>query len=418
MAQLEGNFLQRLGNVFNPLNLSKKHRELLAKQRQANLFLEAELYNSYFDMLGEGYKATPRQNKFWQNHISQKINIYNGLAYSGYEKAKYHDATHSPHGSYSENVTSTLNNLNMIAQNGIEINSQHYIDLLSNILNKGFIDMVLAYLKEHFPGYASAEIIIPNPLNPRENKVPLVENFLAIASTERFSKKLMQHFVQNINNIKRLSPHHHSSVGKEIESMALIVQYLPSVLFKGASMEQFLLVMKKWHQSRPLMDTYYNTIDLNTALHEVLKNYYSAATAVVTVSVPAGVPAPATAVTTPQTIERFFDLPTLPPKADVILHTIQEEYNMISQYNLTLSSDDQFTINNLMEKRIPEVIEKFLAIPPDFQTSLTNSDGYTAEHLMLESLQNFNNKIHKIVQKLAQNQIQDLSAIRRYSSSI
>ena len=192
---------------------------------------------------------------------------------------------------------------------------------------------------------------------------------------------------------------------------------IPNILFKGIELDQFLTVLQKWEKARHGSDR----SNFDVAFKDVVENYYSKALdkkMETTQQIFSDSYFKKVTTEALQNMESHFSIQTLPLEAKETLKAIQQQYDNISTYQLKLSEEDKFTMQNLLEKRIPEVLEKFLTIPPDYRTGLTNSEGKNAQDLMLESLNNFNTKITSIVENIAQSKIQDLSVTKRYSKSI
>lgn len=87
------------------------------------------------------------------------------------------------------------------------------------------------------------------------------------------------------------------------------------------------------------------------------------------------------------------NIKTLPSEATVILENIKNDYINIQQNNQLLSHEQNFTLDNIWNKRVPDIINKYLRVDEEYRISMKNVDNKNAEQLMLESLSN----IHQIL---------------------
>jgi hypothetical protein len=74
-----------------------------------------------------------------------------------------------------------------------------------------------------------------------------------------------------------------------------------------------------------------------------------------------------------------------------------------------------FEVTNLFEKRLPEILKKYLTIDNEYRTSLTNNQGLNAQQLMMKSLENIQSNLMSHWKRLNQDSINDLSASNRYT---
>lgn len=105
---------------------------------------------------------------------------------------------------------------------------------------------------------------------------------------------------------------------------------------------------------------------------------------------------------------------TLPQEAIQIINKIEEHYQQILPHIDSFKSEE-FDIHNIIEKRLPEVLNKYLSIHEDYRNSLVNSNGKNAKDLMLDSLNNFESYFLDMAQQVNESKLHSLSASEKYS---
>lgn len=107
----------------------------------------------------------------------------------------------------------------------------------------------------------------------------------------------------------------------------------------------------------------------------------------------------------------------LPQSAQLNLDTINEFYLIMAQAP-TISENDKFRIENLYQKRLPQVLEEYLTISDNYKNKLKTADGKNADDLLLDSLHEIKVNLEQIVQTYQENQLHKLSATNRYLKNI
>ena len=64
-------------------------------------------------------------------------------------------------------------------------------------------------------------------------------------------------------------------------------------------------------------------------------------------------------------------------------------------------------------KELPNVLNKFISIHPDYRTSLRNVEGKNPEELMQESLNNIERKLNEYLEDINLDKVSDLSIAQR-----
>lgn len=116
-----------------------------------------------------------------------------------------------------------------------------------------------------------------------------------------------------------------------------------------------------------------------------------------------------------QSVKLKNDLPT---DVLVILKDIEEKYHFICQNKANNPLINLYEINNLYQKKIPEIVKKYLLIAPEYRVELKNADGKDAKQLMIESLSNIQAVFNENYQDINELLLRDLSASQRHTKAI
>lgn len=106
----------------------------------------------------------------------------------------------------------------------------------------------------------------------------------------------------------------------------------------------------------------------------------------------------------------------LPKAAKGLIEEINTIYQKVSRSGQTLP-EDVFDINNLFEKRIPEILTKYLTIDSVYRTTMTNREGKNAEELMIDSLENIKSNFENAWQSINEQQLSSLSVTNKYTKN-
>lgn len=103
----------------------------------------------------------------------------------------------------------------------------------------------------------------------------------------------------------------------------------------------------------------------------------------------------------------------LPIEAVTLLIKTEEIY-----FNFTEEfKEKDFECKNLFEKKIPQLIEEYLAIDTSFRNSLKHISEKNADNFLIESLNNIHNHINKKWINMNEEKLIDLSVTTRYTSN-
>jgi hypothetical protein len=107
----------------------------------------------------------------------------------------------------------------------------------------------------------------------------------------------------------------------------------------------------------------------------------------------------------------------LPEAASKLVRSIEDFYQKI-KLNKDPSVEQSHLIDNLLEKRVPEILAKYLKVDPTYRTSMFNLEGKNAEQLMFESLENVQVIFHDMFEELNKNSLNSLTATNRYTKML
>lgn len=107
----------------------------------------------------------------------------------------------------------------------------------------------------------------------------------------------------------------------------------------------------------------------------------------------------------------------LPDGAKDKLKEIHILYRKIHNSNIKPTETEWYNINNLFEKRIPEILKKYLTIDEQYQTTLTNANGKNAQELMIDSLDNIYANFEQTWKSMNNDAVSSLSATNKYTQN-
>lgn len=106
-------------------------------------------------------------------------------------------------------------------------------------------------------------------------------------------------------------------------------------------------------------------------------------------------------------------LENLPEEAHSIIVEINQHYDLLKD-NDGLTDNEIFSINNLMNKRLSEVIYKYLKVDEDFRETMRHPNGKNTKELMLDSLIEIRQTLENIRLEKNERHLSSLSATNKY----
>lgn len=101
----------------------------------------------------------------------------------------------------------------------------------------------------------------------------------------------------------------------------------------------------------------------------------------------------------------------IPEDAQMLLDDITALYKKMQLMN----KEDHFELTNLFEKRIPEILQKYLTIDESYRTTMVNIDNKNAQDLMIDSLSHIKSNFLEKWERTNEKSLESLSATNRYT---
>lgn len=109
-------------------------------------------------------------------------------------------------------------------------------------------------------------------------------------------------------------------------------------------------------------------------------------------------------------------LNVLPDNSYQTIQQIENYYLKLK--DIHLNTQTKLEIDNIIQKRIPQAIEKYLSIDDEYRISLVNHQGKNAQDLLYDSLINYLDCIKQHWEVLNTQKLNDLNIQEKYSSSL
>ena len=376
------------------------------QQGQASEFLENNFHHQYVKMINSGYQPTTEQETFFKDYlhnlfISRTVYEPGSGSFITKDAPSFSTLAGKMEGLVTAGFKITAYEANLF------FSSEGLHDHLSTI-NSGeirFIDhMKQVWFDSSFPNLKVALKEVFQQPTYSADSLKLLNFFTdTLAETNNKSAK----------DMKNKEAYH---TNKITYRMAWLLQSLPKAIFHNTSMEDFNNFVIKTNRflgdegnSYIIKDEFQKiasiiySADYDEKINKTKEVYSSNYFKNLTLEA------------SEQSIKSF-DFTSLPAQAQTILSEIYQLGQKLPNYSL--NQDQKFDFTNITQKRVPEVLKKYLNIDPEYRTTLTNSEGKNAQDLMIESLGNYQSKLQNIIQGINEDKLQDLSATKRYSKSI
>ena len=385
-------------------------------EKQAQLFLDANLYDLYLTMLDNGYTPNKKQRTFFVEHVNDlifqlKTNVDLSLIENYLEKG-YH--------------LSTSNSFFLLSQPNFQ----------NKFFNKQLFDLSDNTTTSQYPKVFEQ---LKKNLNSQ-----YFQEHLAIKFLSAFESKA-QHNQHKIHSYTFDNNKQYTLNFQPVINIPVFLEYMPDIILPKISLEQFVAFMSQWkgislnlkatlsntevfakHSIRinnnmrlPSNTTFYDTIDF--ALKSTVQEYYSKDIQQLMNSTKAASSenyVEEKMIKNTQILSTNYKVNNLPENTKEIFHDLQNLYNKLEKYRNDLTQEQVFLIDNLFEKRIPEALQKYLSIDIDYRQTMKNRDGKNAQDLMDESLLNFKNKLVQTLEDINQLKLSNLNVTKRYSKNI
>ena len=381
-------------------DIEKKYQNSMKKQQiqQSDNFLNAGMYELAFNMSQNGYDFSINQQKKIDTHIISVVNQKSEL---------------------------WVNLLNKYVNQGLTLDTKHILHMIKNEKTD--------FRRE----FLSSEVFSnPNDSFYVRGYEHFFSEFKRVIFSDSFSKEIMKEFKECLNSAntdqedisydKDRNRIHYANIDR-IHNLAYYMDTMPEILLKNTPFKEFTKIMTEYKKIENRIDIslkFHNRENLNTTISESFKNVLNTfyANDVVHALHKTKEVYPDSYLNN-QTIKantnfaKNTSLKLLPLIANEQINKIKFQYANLSQFD-NLNTKNLFDIKNIFEKRIPEVLQKFLSMSPEYRTSLKDLNGKTAKDLMIESLKNFSDVFEDILKNANKEKLQNLSVMSNYSQKI
>lgn len=344
----------------------KEDSAIEALQNRANMFINTNNYEAYVKMLVQGYQPT-------KNQVDTFHQIVNELLCSR-----------------SSKEANTIRLENLLGE-GLKLNDDNVLHLIVDSKYNSLFYKNTEFFKS-FSNLSYENHSLPN----------LTQQIKDITQTPYFSDILYTFFESRINYKK--------AVYKDtVETFKYILEHNPSLILKNVSFDKFVKLNEKL-QSQEL---YFHQYSI---LNNIVNNFYSNDINIILNSTKSNYSGNILSSLTMEKIKSgHHQMHDLPEEALSIIKNIEDIYTKIQDKKNPNQDVEQ--LNIMLEKRIPEILSKYLTIDVSYRTSLKNTDGQNAQELMLEGLNNIYTTFDNVYKDINQEGIHSLSATTRYTKS-
>lgn len=383
--------LDKIVNLFK----SDPQKEII---QHAQFLLESKNYEAYGNLIAQGYVPTIKQQKIINKFVN--TTLYNtpfvitggcdklyqsleGLIGKGL-KLNYENIMNF----ISSNYTDQLRNSASIKGNTQILNDKNHIIKGNLSSTKG---------KDYY-----YEITYPN----------LTKQFINIITQKEFSSYLLEQFEKSITeNLGYYMDYRKNSARYTLIRYEEVLKNNPKIIFRNSSLEDVTRIIKKlsYHnisqEHTEILNNIVNHLykkDMQEMVKQTKNTYADNSVKNLTIE---------------KIRNEQYDMNDLPRHATDIINRIENLYTKIKQHKFE-DTDKINTLNILFEKRIPEVLTKYLKVDPEYRTTLKSSQGKNAEDLMIDSLNNINDTFESVYQEINQNNVNSLSATNRYTKTL
>ena len=381
------------------------------QEEQADSLLGAKLYDLYFAMIDSGYAPTQSQKNNLDYYINDLICVTdqgdNLALINNYIKLGY---KLSPNNAYElisdSNFQKKYFNQDFFNQNYNfnNVSPAHNL-LISHLRSMIFSEEFTTFASERFLNSFSNNLYFGKSFYHQTSKYD-INNYPfmphSIFNVPKFIEEIPHIILPKINSQEFIN-----FIAKMNETKRYIDEFFTNPLLKkGAPYVKNLDTFydDTLHILNTTLREYYSQ-DLNKMLHQT-KVVYSKHYLV------------EQAIKKTQLAVADYKVTALPNSTQNIINSIQAVYNSLENHRNDLNDEQIFLIDNLFEKRIPEVLQKYFSIDQEYRNTMKTSQGKNAQELMDDSLGNFKNKLSEILEAVNANKLSDLNVSQRYSSNI
>lgn len=373
---------------------SDPNRELTKK---AQFFLDTNNFDSYITMLSQGYLPNNKQQEIINDFVNSILSgpLTRETSQSEPNNSRIH---------FEEYFNERNKKLEYYLNNGLTLNYSNAVRFLHNNTTES---------------YSSRGALAGNELFLTDSDYILKSNYMDfpaltkqlrdIISQPEFSDYFLAEFKKSL--YKKTTKQKSETRPMYIMLRHLeVLAYAPEILFRNTNFDDLTIIIKKL--SYPDIDSYSSQV-----LNNIVNNLYKTDVKRIFTETQSSYPSQLVESLTLDTIRNEeHNIKELPKLALELVVQIEELYKKIKSAKYD-DSDKLNQLKILLEKRVPEVLSKYLKVDPEYRTLLKSSQGKNSEDLMIDSLVNIKENFENIYTDINQNTVNSLSATNRYTKA-
>lgn len=407
--QIKNNkFINIFKDIFVKNNIEKKTIE---QREQANLYLKSGFYAQYIEMINVGYIPTIKQKKIFDNYFTKLLNT--AFFEDGYASRKENGYINAEH---------ILKNINSFINSGLSLSPQHLVASLSNYNVWNLHNEDKNFQK-----------ILTNLLSvDKKNEI----NSTKLNGLLSFMSDNLSHptyFQEVFNQLLDKTQSKQNKFLKKLE-IYFTLQQLPVESFKNIEFKQFLnfssllqpIIAKtddsifEYYQYGDLYDNrkININIELSNKLNEIKDKVYKNIIHNQKNNTKQVYSYHEKLTQREEYNIKQVELDLLPNKVKDVLAEINSLEAVIGNYIESYSVEKKFELDNLFNKRIPEALNIYFEIMPQYRTQKMDNQKQSAQEILFDTLDNYYKKLETIVKNKQENTVSQLNILKRYSKNI
>lgn len=376
-------------NKKNTANESELSQQTIEQRNQAQQFLDTSMYDAYVKMVGYGYQPTTEQKNVFSKHVLDL---------------------------FDKNNSASQEKIDLYVSHGYQLEKK---DVFHYILN----------IQTHSEEVSKAIDALNFPDKKFNHLYPnLTKEYIRVMAEPDFSTKFLKFCIRLIqekssrDNGTELSNIHNALIqlyGKDTDLFLKNISFDETMNFIKfnhdcyKNMSNYIYTKPEfatWAQKEMprIIESYYKT-DLENKLQKTKTTYHGELENL--------------AKKAAQESIRHQGVNVLPKEVKDKINEIEIIYLKLKTAkgndNPYINAEEDFDIQNIFEKRIPEVLQKYIRIPEEYrQNTRHETTGKTAYEMVMESLDNYQQKLQGILDVKVQNSLSDMNATKIYSQKI
>lgn len=401
-------FLRKRNRVDKSNTISRYNKEIIPLtpiQIRADEFFAIKDYDLIETMVKNGYELLPHQNILLQQHLEKLLTQFD----------------------FQPNISNHHHTIEQWLELGITLNEtskkNYFEQRIRQIKKKGKegqhsrreIDFHQAYPLSFF--YTDSGNMFKKLSNGEIIEHPLLTSYLKqYAKENSLFNNVFTYLINNLIDNFNLSGSNYSYTmhSTAILLLEILTDDRKDFLLKEINFDSLLQVMTNFNNKiqnssyqeikdalKYLLNTYYQD-NINDIISNVKEQYNESYIE-------------KTVIQHMKEETQHITIANLPNEAKEKLKEIHILYRKIHQSNIKPTETELYNVNNLFEKRIPEILKRYLTIDEQYQTTLTNTNGKNAQELMIDSLVNIYSNFNQVWENINSQAVSSLSATNKYT---